>query len=421
MHTNMHMQTGTARVSQVAGLDYLVSNTSSGLSIRVEGYSHRLPLLLARVVTRLAEAQLCPERFAVQLDLVRRGYVNFFSDDPMRHATYNTTHLLELPRWHVSEYLSFTSDATACSHAALVAFARPGGALLAQTFAEALWHGNTSAADAADATRSALAALRGAPLPPSQRPAPRLLQLPAGVEGVVRQHASLLGAECARHANPEETNSAVEVYLQLGPDARPGSLLLELLARCLEQPFYQQLRTEEQLGYLVHSGVRFDHGVVGLRMLVQSSEHDAAFLEARIGAFLHRVPTLLGLMGAADFRAHRQALISQKLERDRSLAEETARHWAPITLGTRDFERARHDAAALRGLTQPQLRAFWAEFGAHGAPRRRYLASLVFAPRHVLPPPPDGAHVRCADGLPAVLALKNTLHAYPCPGPAQTE
>ena len=44
-------------------------------------------------------------------------------------------------------------------------------------------------------------------------------------------------------------------------------MLLELLARCLEQPVYQQLRTEEQLGYLVHSGVRFDHGVVGLRLL----------------------------------------------------------------------------------------------------------------------------------------------------------
>ena len=253
--------------TQVAGLDYLVSNTSSGLSIRVEGYSHRLPLLLAKVVARLAEAQLCPERFAVQLDLVRRGYVNFFSDDPIRHAAYNVTHLLELPRWHVSEYLAFASNAAACSHAALVAFARPGGALLAQTFAEALWHGNTSAADAADATRGALAALHGAPLPLSQRPAPRLLQLPVGVEVVVRQHASLLGAESARHANPDETNSAVEVYLQIGPDARPGSLLLELLARCLEQPFYQQLRTEEQLGYLVHSAVRFDHGVVGLRLL----------------------------------------------------------------------------------------------------------------------------------------------------------
>ena len=128
---------------------------------------------------------------------------------------------------------------------------------------------------------------------------------------------------------------------------------------------------------------------MGLRLLVQSSEHDAAFLEARIGAFLRRVPALLGAMNAADFRAHRQALISQKLERDRSLAEETARHWAPITLGTRDFESARHDAAALRSLTQPQLRAFWVEFCAH---------ELIFAPRHALPPPPDGAHVRCAAG-----------------------
>ena len=46
--------------AQVAGLDYLVSNTSSGLSVRVEGYSHRLPLLLTKVVARLAEAQLRP-------------------------------------------------------------------------------------------------------------------------------------------------------------------------------------------------------------------------------------------------------------------------------------------------------------------------------------------------------------------------
>ena len=100
---------------------------------------------------------------------------------------------------------------------------------------------------------------------------------------------------------------------------------------------------------------------------------------------------------------------------------QTARHWAPITLGTHDFERPQQDAAALRGLTQPQLRAFWAEFCANGAPQRRYLASLVFAPRHALPPPPNGGHVCCADGLSAVLALKNSLHAYPPQGAARAE
>ena len=49
----------------------------------------------------------------------------------------------------------------------------------------------------------------------------------------------------------------------------------------------------------MHSGVRFDHGVVGLRLLVQSSEHDASYLEARVGAFLRRVPALLGAMRSA--------------------------------------------------------------------------------------------------------------------------
>jgi hypothetical protein len=31
----------------------------------------------------------------VQLDLVRSGYVNFFSDDPIRHAAYNVALPLE--------------------------------------------------------------------------------------------------------------------------------------------------------------------------------------------------------------------------------------------------------------------------------------------------------------------------------------
>ena len=141
---------------------------------------------------------------------------------------------------------------------------------------------------------------------------------------------------------------------------------------------------------------------------MQSSEHDAAFLEARIGAFLRRVPALLGAMNAADFRAHRQALISQKLERDRSLAEETARHWAPITLGTRDFERARHDAAA-----QPDAAAAPRLLGGVLCARTNLRAATRAA----------AAAGRCARalrrGLPAMLALKSTLRAYPCPGPSQ--
>ena len=409
--------------AHVAGLDCLIANTASGLSVRVEGYSHRLPRLLVAVARALRCAELSPERFAAHLELARCGYANFFaSDEPLRHATYAATHLLEMHRWHVAEYLAVVDDAAACSHAALCALARPlngnGGPLLARAFVRAHWCGNTSADDAAAAAREAVAALGCAPLGASQLPVPRALELRAGVPVVVRTHASLLEAAARRHASADEANSAVEVYLQVGRDhgRRRRTALLELLAQLLEAPLYQRLRTEEQLGYHVGSGVRFDCGVVGLRVLVQSAAHDAAHLDSRVEAFLATVARLLEKLPAAEFGRHRAALVAQKRARDASLAAESARHWAQIDIGTLDFGRGARDAAVLAALTLGELRAFWADYCAPGAPHRRRLSSQVFAPRHMLPPPPPPP-ARCLDGLAAVLAFKRELSAFPPPSP----
>ena len=130
----------------------------------------------------------------------------------------------------------------------------------------------------------------------------------------------------------------------------------------INKPCYHQLRTTEQLGYIVFSGVRMDHGVVGLRVLVQSSAVDAAKLDERIEAFLATVAELIAKMDATEFANHRKALVDAKLETDKKLRQESSRYWAEIPLGTLDFERAKADAEALRSCTKPQLAAFWAQY-----------------------------------------------------------
>ena len=170
----------------------------------------------------------------------------------------------------------------------------------------------------------------------------------------------------------------------------------------------------EQLGYIVFSGVRHDLGVVGFRVLVQSSEKDAAELDARIECFLGTVGALLDAMGDDEFGNHKKALIDLKLEKDKKLRQESGRYWSEIPLGTYDFERSELDAEALKAITKADVRAFWDEHLAPGAPRRRRLSSQVFASRHALPPPPAGA--RCLETPAAVVAYKRTRPAYPAPG-----
>ena len=396
--------------AEVAGLHYRVYNSAVGLNLMLAGYSHKLSVLLTRVVGKMKGAALAAERFVVQKDIVTREYANFFKEQPYQHAMYNANVALELNKWHILEYLEYARDEAQLTHAALVGFAR--GPLLSHARVNALCHGNTSAAHAEATMRDGLAALGCGALFDSQLPAQRLLQLPLG-SVTLRAHPSLFEPLQRENANVDDTNSAVEVYLQLGRDRRPRSMLLELAAQVINKPCYHQLRTTEQLGYIVFSGLRMDNGVVGLRVLVQSSAVDAAKLDERVEAFLATVAELIAKMEDAEFVNHRKALVDAKLEKDKKLRQESGRYWGEIPLGTYDFERTKHDAAALEACTQQQLAAFWATYFEPGAPRRRKLSSQVFAAQHALPPPPDGT--RCIDGREAVLQFKRELSAFPPP------
>jgi len=219
--------------------------------------------------------------------------------------------------------------------------------------------------------------------------------------------------------NAAETNSAVELTLQAGLDQRPATLLVEMLSQILSHPAYEQLRTKEQLGYIVNLGMRVDLGVIGLRVIVQSAQHDAEYLDGRVEAFLRGVPALLERLGADEFENHRQALLTAKLEQPKTLRQESSIYWNEISQGTYDFERSERDAEVLRGLTKAEVLAFWhATFDA-AAPARRKLSAQAFAAHHPLPPKrPAGTHGRAVhyvDGLEASLEYKRTLAAFPPP------
>ena len=303
-----------------------------------------------------------------------------------------------------------TAGGGGLTHAALCAFAPE---LLRQLRLQVLCQGIVSAAEAREMLEAASATLGAQPLFASQQPAPRCAELPTGVEVWVRQHPSRQSALQAKHANPNDTNSAIEVYLQVGIDERPRSMCVELLAQILHERASDQLRTKEQLGYIVWCGVRDDKGVCGLRVIIQSATHDPAALDARIEAYLATVPAELQRMGDDEFSAYRQALLDTKLEKDKTMRQEAGRYWGEIPSGTREFDRAERDVESLRQLTKAQLLDFWAEYIVAGCAKRRKLSSQVFAARHPLPPPPTTRPIWCLDDLDEIYEFKRALPTYP--------
>ena len=62
-------------------------------------------------------------------------------------------------------------------------------------------------------------------------------------------------------------------------------MLLELFAQIISEPCFTVLRTTEQLGYIVFSGIRRTNGAQGLRIIVQSDKHPQ-YVEERIETFM---------------------------------------------------------------------------------------------------------------------------------------
>jgi insulysin len=115
---------------------------------------------------------------------------------------------------------------------------------------------------------------------------------------------------------------------------------LSLVAQIMQEPCFDQLRTKEQLGYLVFSGVRKQVGCMGLRFIIQS-EKDTIYLENRIEAFLDYLKELIEKLTDEEYQAHVNSLIADKMEKDKNMGQEGIRYWSEIQFGYFDFEQGK--------------------------------------------------------------------------------
>ena len=81
---------------------------------------------------------------------------------------------------------------------------------------------------------------------------------------------------------------AIEAYFQCFQQTPENNALLDLFCHLVDEPCFDQLRTKEQLGYVVNAGVRRSRGVQGFRVIVQSAR-GLDHVDQRIELFLDSV------------------------------------------------------------------------------------------------------------------------------------
>jgi insulysin len=120
--------------------------------------------------------------------------------------------------------------------------------------------------------------------------------------------------------NEANTNSVFQMVLQMGPTMElQDNATLAILHHLIKEPAFNQLRTNEQLGYIVHTSIKTSGDTIkGLLVLVQSDSHDPIHVEARVEAFLATMRQKILDLTQQEFQQNVEAVVASFLEKVRT-------------------------------------------------------------------------------------------------------
>jgi len=348
--------------AELAGISYRTDLHFHGIHLKIKGYNSKQIVLLRKIVERMVTLELTEDRFNVVKERIKRDLKNFEAAQPHSHAMFYMSYLLSEHAWEKSEILDALTD---ISLEKLRQFLPD---FLGQMYIECLIAGNVTKEEAMGIVNMVENMMKDnaktKPLLPIQRIRSREIQLPDGACYVFqRKHAV-------------QSNSSIEIYFQTEMQCTRSNVLLELFAQMISDKCFDQLRTQEQLGYVVFSGIRRANSVQGLRFIIQS-EKDPKILDERIEAFLKTTKEMIENFSEKEFENHVNALIMKKLEEPKKLVDECRKYWQEIMSKQYNFRRPTIEADELRKIKKGDILRFYESLLSSSAPHRHKISVYI--------------------------------------------
>jgi len=334
--------------ASLAGLNFSVSANARGLELNVAGYTDKHSLLVSKILTSIAQADFVQNRFDKIKDDLIRQWRNEDKNIPYSVLAKKIARLQYLPYWGDREYAESLQKTTFDQFKSFTVD------FLRGTKIDALFYGNLYPQDAIK-----LSALIEHQL--LQKRFNRLPQLAKVLRAENKDNKSWLYVYPLEHKD-----HAVELYIQaLGPYV-DDTAHMRLLTQILDPQFYNQLRTEKQLGYIVGVSPMEFKNVEASFFVVQSPSVNAELLVNEINEFLFRASGNL----LENFAENKASLLAELREPIWSMHEQSEKFWQSILMNDYEFNRQQELINAVAKITPDSLRKY---YEAAFLPKRRRL------------------------------------------------
>lgn len=320
----------------LAGLSYSISVPDSGFEIRVGGYQDQQQVLLKSVLDALLDTEIDPERFATLKEQLIKNWRNSANDRPYSQAFSALDDTLRSGRWPREMLIEALqpielADLQAWRKAKLKNFAVRG-----------LLHGNVTQTDAQALTRL----LR--------------TSLPLAANTFLTPAVKDIDSALRLQLDVDHADASMVIHVQNADDSFASRARSSLAAQFMQPAYFQELRTQQQLGYVVSVTNRPVAKRGGVSFIVQSPNTSAADLESATLAFVNDFVTAWPQVTAEEFAQQKSGLVTRLLEKPKNLNELSNRYWADLTEGELGFDSREQVAALVESLSQEDMQQFFA-------------------------------------------------------------
>ncbi|MCY4130768.1 MAG: insulinase family protein [Gammaproteobacteria bacterium] len=330
----------------IAGLSGGFGTHSEGLSITVNGYDDKQKLLLRDMLNLLNNFDIDAAQLENQKVELAKQYTNFKDVRPYQQAFSTISHTLMSSAWAPSV---LEAEVGGVSSATLTEWMNER---LARVAATVLIVGNMTPEDSKEI---------GDTIADN-------MDLEAGERRVPSVHR--LSDLHTRNLNIEHNDAVYLVSFQGEDNSIAERGVLRLIAQVVSAAYFNDLRTEQQLGYatIAQYSELFTHP--SMVFLVQSPVADVPHLQTATNQFVAKRRLELDDMTEEEFDGYKQGLLTSLLEKDKNLGQRSARYRNDLVIQNPSFNTREQLAEVIRETTLDDFRIAYDRLLDLDSPRR---------------------------------------------------
>ncbi|KAL4439100.1 hypothetical protein ABPG74_008875 [Tetrahymena malaccensis] len=342
----------TKYLAQMANIDLKFEQHYTSFKVRIKGYSDKIGVLFEEFLTLFKSFNPAEEGqrlFATFYERQMSDYDNYYRDAPHSIITdLSKNCLLSTGKFTIKQKIMALKEIRLYD---IVEFHKQW---LSHTRLESLIMGNISKEEAiswiqkAENTmqtlRSTFGILKKSEIP-LIRPNKILPNTTSKLDFLINE----------KEFNPEETNSCLQSHYQRGPESVESRVMMKLIQNYLSEPLFNQLRTNEKLGYIVWCWDETFRGVSGFSFLVQSSVCSPMHIQNRLEEFLINMRSELRQLSQEKFENMKHSILIKLTEKPKTLHREFLSMSEEILLHKFVFDRKERIPHILDAITIDDL------------------------------------------------------------------